>query len=454
MIRSAHRRLVAAVALMLGLNACASNPPPPPVVTTPKYPAYPMPDIPAALRVPADVQEHHRVAWLRLQAGDLRGANRDFSALLKRAPDFYPGETGLGYVLLADREFKSAAARFTAALARNDRYMSAWLGQIDAQLGLENDTAAIAAMERVLTLDPRQDAVRSRLELVRFRQVQTLIDAGRRARLAGRLDQARQTLEDALKLSPTSAAILRELTLVATKSGNLDGAEGYARKAVQLEPNDAEGHAALAAVLESQNKYREAAAEFSRATAIEARPEWRTKATALREKADLAALPPEFGDIASATTITRAHAVVYIGLRLGKLIDAAPQQPAVVATDVRNHWAAPWINPVTRAGVMDVFANHTFQPGATVRRNDLAQIAARLLTLAAVARPEELARWRAARPKFADLPATNVFYRSAALTVAAGAMAADREGRFEPTAAATGADLTAVVARVQQIAPR
>ena len=41
-------------------------------------------------------------------------------------------------------------------------------------------------------------------------------------------------------------------------------------------------------------------------------------------------------------------------------------------TDARNHWAATWIMTVVRAGIIDPFDNHTFQPRALVRRTDLA----------------------------------------------------------------------------------
>jgi tetratricopeptide (TPR) repeat protein len=398
-----------------------------------------MPEIPPSLRVTGDLRERHGVAWQRLQAGDLGGANRDFSTILKRAPWFYPAEAGLGFVQLANRQFKSAASRFAAALALNGRYVPAWIGQADAQIGLNDEQQAIAAMERVLVIDPKRDAIRSRLELVRFKQLQELIEAGRRARAAGRLEAARDAFERALTLSPAGSSILRELALVESKAGRIEAAEVYARKAVQADPADVDAYAVLAAVLESREQYREAAAALSRAAA-------------LRERADLAALPTEFGNLAGAATITRAHVVAFVGIKLRSLIDAAPHRATAVATDVRTHWALPWIVPVIRAGVMDLFANHTFQPSARVRRNDLAQVVGRLLPLASARRPADLTAWRAARPKFADVPSTNVFYRSVAVAVASGAMTADVDGRFLPAAPATGADLTAAVARIDQIA--
>ena len=124
-----------------------------------------------------------------------------------------------------------------------------------------------------------------------------------------------------------------------------------------------------------------------------------------------------------------------------------------VATDVRGHWAAPWILPVTRAGVMEIFSNHTFQPGSVVRRGDLAGIVYELLSLATVGNSAELERWAAVAPRFADLAPANLVYRAASTAVAAGVMAADGD-RFGATRPVTGQELLAAVARVGEIANR
>jgi hypothetical protein len=149
--------------------------------------------------------------------------------------------------------------------------------------------------------------------------------------------------------------------------------------------------------------------------------------------------------------VTLGEAAAYIGIHLESLIARAPKRPPEVATDVRTHWAATWIVPITTAGVMSVYPNHTFQPGATIRRSDLAGIAARLVRLAA-ARRAELTRWQAARPKFTDLATSHLAYSSAALAVASGVMAVDADGRFDPTRPVTGKELDAAIRRVDAIA--
>ncbi len=325
----------------------------------------------------------------------------------------------------------------------------------DAQVGLEHDAEAIAALEKVLELDPSRDAVRSRLELVRFKEVQALISNGQKARQAGRMEDAERFLQRALALSPSSPVILRELAVMETSRGSLDAAEEHIRRALEIDAKDPESHAALGAVLEAREQYRDAAAAYGRAAAIDPRPTWRERSTTLREKANLSAIPPEFRELPSAESVSRAQVAALIGTRLEVLLERAPK-PAVtaVATDVRGHWAAPWILPVTQAGIMEIQPNHTFQPAVGVRRVDLARVISQLLALVAAERQIDLARWRAARPKFADLPASNLFYNAAALAVASGAMDTSGGDRFFPTRPVTGADLIAAIDRIEQLAGR
>jgi hypothetical protein len=88
-----------------------------------------------------------------------------------------------------------------------------------------------------------------------------------------------------------------------------------------------------------------------------------------------------------------------------------------------------------------------------MRRSDLAAVVARVLGDAAAGRPRDLARWRDARPVFADVTRDHAAYRVAALAVSAGVMTAEG-GRFAPARAVSGPELMAVMERLQRVLGR
>ncbi|HXT69899.1 MAG TPA: S-layer homology domain-containing protein [Vicinamibacterales bacterium] len=444
------RRHLAVTGLCLIAWACASAPPR--TGSGVAFPDLPAPDIPARLSIAAPLRERHLQAWKQLQANDLRAATATYAEVLKGQPSFYPAETGLGLVAIAQRQYRPAIARFTAALARDARYLPALRGLVAAEVAVEDFDAAVSALERVIAIDPSREAERTRLELLRVRQVQLLTESGRRARSAGRHGEAADVFTRALAISPASATLMRELALEELAAGKAAEAEARVRKALQLESSDAETHAALGAILEARGRLAEAAGAYGRAAAIDSK--WKSKAESARDRSEKSGLPDELRDLGTAQTVTRGDLAGLIGIRLATVLDRAAKRAPVVATDIRTHWAAVWIAAVTQAGVMDVYTNHTFQPAAVVRRSDLAQVASRLIPPALTSKPAELTKWQAARPQLADLPATNAGYRSAALAVTAGVLTLDDAGRFQGARAASGAEVVAAVARIRQLGER
>jgi tetratricopeptide (TPR) repeat protein len=434
------------LAAAVGAAGCASTPRA--TDAAPRVAEFPRPEIPAGLTVEADVRARHAAAWDALQALDLRRAAAEFDAILLRSPGFYPARAGRGFTQLARRQYREADVTFAAVLGEHERYVPALFGRAEALVAAGRYGDALGVLERLVLVDPKRVSARTRLELVRLRVTQDSIDEARRSRNAGRLAEAEAHLERALSLAPASTAILRDLVSVEMLAGQLDEAEAHARRAVVLEPTDGQWHALVGDVLEARQSYREAAAAYSRAVALEPRPEWNARALDLREKAEAALLPASFARLTSATTVTRAETAAFIAIHLDAVVLAAPQRVSGIAVDIRTHWAASWIVPVTRAGIMTIDPNHTFRPNAPVTRAELARIASVLLRLAGSSRPAELVKWRAARPTFPDLPGRHASYADVAFATAAGAMQPDASGAFGPMRPATGPDLEGVVRRI------
>jgi hypothetical protein len=107
---------------------------------------------------------------------------------------------------------------------------------------------------------------------------------------------------------------------------------------------------------------------------------------------------------------------------------------------------------VTRAGVIEPFPNHTFQPNGIVRRGDLAQAASRVLSMIGAEKPRLAARWRDPRPKFTDLGPAHLLYPAAARSVSAGVMAPFDGDTFQLTRPVTGAEARDTVSKLEALA--
>lgn len=447
-------RATARVAALLALTlaaACAPKAPPATAAATPRFPAYPYPSVPAGLGVDRALADRHESAWQLLQRGDLRGAEREFRAVAERQPAFFPSETGLGFALLARRELRPSLAAFDRAVINAPQYVPALLGRGEALAALGRTGEAMATFEAALAADPTLTELRARIDVLRFKAVEDQIAAARRAREGGREEEARAAYERAIGSSPQSGFLYRELAAVEQRLGQLDSALVHARRAADLDPFDARAHILAGEILEEYRDFEAAAREYEAAAAIEPGETVTERIEAARARAALSALPAEYRAIPTEPAITRAQLAALIGVRLEALVQRATRRTTPVMTDTRGSWAAPWITAVVRAGVMDAYPNHTFQPAAIVRRSDLALAASRVLALIGAQRPNAMDEWKSGRPRFLDLPPAHLGYPAAAMAVTAGVLQPLEGNSFQPSRTVPGSEAVAAVEQLEKL---
>ena len=140
--------------------------------------------------------------------------------------------------------------------------------------------------------------------------------------------------------------------------GALEPAEQHARQALQADENDAESLAILGGILEVENRTAKPPMHLDARSAWIAfelageagRPQGPCQSRGAAGGVSRHCLGGD-GDVCSG----RCHRH-----RPGTPVARGACKAAIVVTDVRTH--SPWIWPVTQAGLMDVFPNHTFSP--------------------------------------------------------------------------------------------
>jgi tetratricopeptide (TPR) repeat protein len=393
---------------------------------------------------------HQDRAWRFLQADDLRMAEREVAQAFRQAPDFFPAETTLGWIAVARGDLPASLPHFDRALALQSGYLSALVGRGRALAGLGRDDEALAAYEAALATDPTLGDLARQVEVLRFRRLERHLAAARDAAKSGRSEEARKAYEAAIAGSPESGVLYRELAVVERDAGESSAALAHFRRAVELDPGDAQSLAQVAALLDTAGDLEGALRAYDESIAIDPRASVEASREALRARIAFAGMPEEYRAIESAPQVTRGDLAALLGVRLARLLNRSISGEASVVTDVRGHWAEAWIMAVVQAGVIEPFENHTFQPDAPLRRTDLAQAVARLLPRVAPA--AQVQTWQATRVQFPDLAETHLAYPVASVAVASRVMSPTASGTFDPSGPVNGTDTIAVVERLREMA--
>ena len=426
-------------------GGCAPKTMPAPVVLAPQFPELVAPVVPPSLAGNLAVDNYDR-GWRFLQAGDLKGAEYEFSAALKIEPVFYPAEASLGFIELARKDAKAALPHFDRVLEQQKTDVPTLVLRGQTLLVLNREPEALASFEAALAVDPSLADVKRRVEVMTFRVLEQQLARARQAARAGKVDDAIGAYTAAIASSPDSAVLYRELATVERQKGDVDKALEHFRKAASLDTSDARSLAQIGELLESRGDGPGAEQAYADALAIEPSEALRAKLDTVREHAELARLPEEYRAIEQSPQITRGDLAALIGVRLAPMIEGG--RHPVVITDARTHWAATWIIAVARGGVMEPFSNHTFQPRGLVHRVDLALAVSRLLTRIEAADPSRAKAWVGALSRFPDLSPGHLAYPAASAAVAAGVMATGPDSAFQPSRIVTGAEAAAAIERI------
>jgi GTP-binding protein HflX len=435
--------LLVFVCLLSG--ACAARRAP----VAPGAPAYPEFVFPSDRADSAAVASRATRVWQLLQANDLKGATTEVRGLTEQAPSSVAARTAQGYVALANRLPEVALRAFDASIAARPSYAPALAGRGLTLAAQQKEADALAAFDAALRADPSLAEIRRRADAVRLHVVDGAMADARRARGAKRLEEARAHYNRAIQASPDSAFLYRDRAVVERELRDDAAAVSDLRRAVALEPSDADGLAALAAALAAAGDLRDAESTYRRAYALDPSESIRTELARVSARVRDTQLPGEVRDIEGRRQLTRGDLAALLGVRFEPLLRAAPSVQLVI-TDLRDDWSRAWIASVTGTGVMEPYPNHTFQPSAPALRADLAAASWRLLALAAPTHPAVRA-YLQQRPPIADVAQKHPLYSAAASAVASGVMPLLDGGKFDASRALSGADAVEAVGRLRTL---
>lgn len=433
------RRVLGGLLLgVAGLAACA-RPPAPKVPDGEEY------VFPSAEPRELSPDESRRVqkAWTAVLAGDPASASRELTKLLVKRPGLVPAATGLAYAHLRAGRFEEAGRGFADVLSRRPDYLPALVGAGSAAGRRGAPEEALGYYRRAQAVAPDDARVRRRLGEVKLQATERRVAAAQQALGAGDRDRGIEEYRAALDAAPEVAGLRLELARLLLESGDARGAAAVLEADAR---EDRQVMLRLGEVLIGLQDYPRALDVYRRLLGRDPQdPEAQRRAKEARDALELLKMPEEYRRIPAAARISRADLAALIAVKVTALARVRERE-AKVAVDISGSWAREHIATVLALDILDLYPNHTFQPGATVRRGDLARAIGRVL---------DLVGWPSSSgPLPGDMARTNLYYDRVTRVVGAGLLDLTPSGAFEPWRPVSGREsLDAVEALVRLVGP-
>jgi tetratricopeptide (TPR) repeat protein len=425
-----------AVAAGLAVVACAKRVAPPlPAGEEYVYPA------PAPGELPSADVATLQLAWREVQAGNSVRAAERYEKLLRRHPRSTATRSGLGYARLRGGELEAAQQAFATTLEERPGDVSALVGAGSIAARRRDLEGAVAYYRRAAEAAPEEPVVRKRLGALKLQLTEQRMAEAEAALAQGDAAAAAQAYEGALAAAPEVTGVRLALAQVLAGAGDRAGAiavlaaDSSGERQVLLE---------LGRLLCEEQEYARALEVYTRLLAHSpGDEEARAGQRRAREGLDAAAMPEEYRAIPQAARVSRADLAALLAVRVAALRRAGAGEP-LVAVDISGSWARDQVARVLALGIMDVYPNHTFQPGAIVRRVDLARAAARTLDVLRVPSGPS--------PVPSDMSRAHLDIAVVERVLAAGLMGLTPAGAFEPWRPVSGREAIDVVDAVARLA--
>jgi tetratricopeptide (TPR) repeat protein len=382
----------------------------------------------------ADEQKRLTAAWRDVVSDDPARGERAFAKVLERHTGFIPAETGLAYARLRGGRTSEALTAFQSVLGRRADYLPALAGAAIAARRTGEAELAFSFYRRAQGQAPSDPVIARGLAEMKLQVTERRVAAGRSAVAAGRTEVAVAAYRSALEAAPELGALRLELANLLVDRRDVAGAIAL----LEADPSgDRQVALREAELLVGQGDDNRALEVYRRLLARDPRDEDALRGSReIREALELQRMPEEYRRIPGLPRLTRADLAALVAAKVTALSRLGAGGPKV-AIDISGSWAREHIVRLLALDLMELYPNHTFQPGAMVRRGDLARVVQRIL---------DAFKYPAApAPSLSDMTRGNLLYYSAARVVGAGLMDLTPAGAFEPWRPISGEDAVRVI---------
>jgi Tfp pilus assembly protein PilF len=309
-------------------------------------------------------------AWELLRQGWVDKAEKAFLRLGPDSPFYY---VGLGYVAMARENFPAAQQNLDQALSEHPDFLLVRLGLAQVFQKTGEQDKAFDELREALIISPENSWARTEYEQVKASMTDQAIEEARQALGAGETERAKEAYLRALQYSPESAQIHLALADIYKKENKISSVLVHLKAAAASDPTNVKILADYAQFLAEAKEYERSLETYEKILEIDpGNRSAKEQAESLKNKLGIYELPSRYNEIPLAEAVTRADVAALLAVKLGDLLGEPGSQPPIMV-DISASWAAKFILKVASLRLIEVYANHTFQPRKTMTRGDLAE---------------------------------------------------------------------------------
>lgn len=390
-------------------------------------------------------------AYSDYQRGEQAKARAGFQKILKKAPDYFPANLGIGYTYLAESNFDLAEKYIQKALDKAAGYPQAYFAMSQVYESRQDYDQALASLNQVMAIAADYPGLQQSRDIMKLKATEMHLSRGR-ALSDSDPEEAVRNFELARQLAPEIPEIPLEIGRVYIKENQCEQALPFLQEADTTMDSNVEVKSDLFNCYADLQKYDEAMQVYEALALIKpGDADMQKRVQSIRRILALRKLPEEYQMIPTTDRVTRSQLAAYLVLNLEFLKKYNSGMPSSIIVDTLDNWAKSEIQKVVDLGIMDIFPNRTFQASAAITKLELAKAASRILE---ILEADHRVNVEPSDTIIPDLARSNIYYPMVAHTLGAGVISLDNDGKFNVNRPVAGAELISMVNRFQALMER
>ncbi len=374
-------------------------------------------------------------AWTNLARGDGDRAKKAFIKLGQKSPLYL---AGLGYALYLLNDIQKAEEFFKAALLTYPDLVLIHVGlaQIYQETGRED--SAFTEFRNIINLAPEHPWAKSRYTAFKFQKTTMALQEARTFVSAGEPEKGKASYLKALFYSPTSVDAHFSLAGIYNEENNHQSALVHLKAASTYDPQNSEILKLYGDILFTIQDYNKSLKIYEELSLSEPdNLQIKERLEIIKNRLGIFELPSQYDNIPNREAVTKEDVAAVLGVKFKDIIEDPTQSPTIIV-DIATSWAAKFILKMTTHGLIDVYANHEFQPKKILSRAEMAEILVRLIIYLDEKGHRFIQQIPLDRIQIADVTPSNFYYQPILTIISYDIMSLFSDKKFKPDAPITG----------------